>query len=229
MNLSGFLLTPPPRMNRLGLNRRSMATRCSSRSDAQAFHDRPRRIRALAAERRSASRPRISMWPSSVFGTRTPSTNSADPRPVPRVSTNTVPVLPRPAPKRISATPAASASLTIVTSRDSRASELDGGRIVDPAGVDVGGRSRRSVDDDRRDPDPDRGAGAGRADLGHGPPDPDDQAGGRGDDRVGRRRVRRGDPDPLADELASVEIDRAGLDPAAADVEADRQVRHGPS
>ncbi len=43
--------------------------------------------------------------------------NRAEPRPVPRVSTKTTPRFPTPAPKRISATPAASASLTIETGR----------------------------------------------------------------------------------------------------------------
>ncbi len=57
------------------------------------------------------------MWPSSRFGTRTPSTNSAEPMPVPSVRTRTVPRTPRPAPKRISATAAASASLSTVTGR----------------------------------------------------------------------------------------------------------------
>ena len=33
------------------------------------------------------------MWPSSVFGTSTPSLNMPDPRPVPSVSTNTTPAL----------------------------------------------------------------------------------------------------------------------------------------
>ena len=99
MNLSAFLLTPPPRMIRFGQKSLSIAWRCSSRSAAQAFHDRPRRVRATAADRRSASRPRISMWPSSVFGTRTPSLNIPEPRPVPRVRTNTTPALARARPE----------------------------------------------------------------------------------------------------------------------------------
>jgi len=40
--------------------------------------------------------------------------NSAEPMPVPKVSTNTAPSRPRPAPKRISAMPAASASFSTV-------------------------------------------------------------------------------------------------------------------
>ena len=128
MNLSAFLLTPPPRMIRFGQKSLSIAWRCSSRSFAQAFHDRPRRVRATAADRRSASRPRISMWPSSVFGTSTPSLNMPEPRPVPRVSTNTTPRSPRPAPKRISARPAASASLRTTTGRLHGACEVRSAR-----------------------------------------------------------------------------------------------------
>ena len=55
------------------------------------------------------------MWPNSVFGTRMPSMNSALPIPVPSVSISTVPCWPTPAPNFISATPAASASLTTAT------------------------------------------------------------------------------------------------------------------
>ena len=51
-------------------------------------------MRALAAARSSASSPSSWMWPSSVFGTRRPSTNSPEPIPVPNVRTITTP--PRP-------------------------------------------------------------------------------------------------------------------------------------
>ncbi len=61
------------------------------------------------------------MCPNSVFGTSRPSTNSADPMPVPSVRMRTVPVVSRPAPKRISASPAASASFVILTGRASSA------------------------------------------------------------------------------------------------------------
>ena len=46
-----------------------------------------------AADRRSAARPRISIWPNSVFGTRTPSLNTPDPTPVPSVRKMTTPGL----------------------------------------------------------------------------------------------------------------------------------------
>ena len=51
-----------------------------------------------------------------MFGTSTPSMNMPEPMPVPNVSTMTTPCTPRPAPKRTSASPAASASLTTWTS-----------------------------------------------------------------------------------------------------------------
>ena len=79
MNLSPDLLTPPPRMIRFGHMSLSILSRCSSRSCAQAFQERPRRIRAAAAERRSAARPRISICPNSVLGTSTPSYEDAGP------------------------------------------------------------------------------------------------------------------------------------------------------
>ena len=56
------------------------------------------------------------MWPNSVFGTSWPSVNSALPIPVPKVSRSTVPGTPAPAPNVTSATPAASASLSRLTS-----------------------------------------------------------------------------------------------------------------
>ena len=55
------------------------------------------------------------MCPNSVFGTSTPSVNSALPIPVPKVSISTVPFWPTPAPNVISATPAASASFSTLT------------------------------------------------------------------------------------------------------------------
>ncbi len=64
----------------------------------------------------SALSPCRSTWPSSVLGTRRPSTKVALPTPVPRVNTCTTPELFRPAPNSISAMPAASASLTTNTS-----------------------------------------------------------------------------------------------------------------
>ena len=54
------------------------------------------------------------MWPNSVLGTSRPARNSALPIPVPNVTISTVPCWPAPAPKDISARPAASASLISV-------------------------------------------------------------------------------------------------------------------
>ena len=110
-NLSALLLTPPPRIIRFGHISCWIRSRCSSRSAAQAFHDSPRRTRAAAAERRSAARPRISICPNSVFGTRVPSMKTPEPTPVPRVRKMTTPGSSLPTPNRISAIPAASASL----------------------------------------------------------------------------------------------------------------------
>ena len=56
-------------------------------------------------------------WPSSEFGTSTPSTYRALPIPVPRVIMATTPAWPRPEPKRTSAIPAASASFITATGR----------------------------------------------------------------------------------------------------------------
>ena len=96
-----------------------MASRYSASSLLQACQLRPLRSLIEAAARCSASLPRICRCPSSVFGTRTPSRKSADPMPVPSVSISTVPTSPRPAPKRISARPAASASLPTISERPS--------------------------------------------------------------------------------------------------------------
>ena len=77
-NLSARLEMPPPRMIRSGQISLSTRSRYSSSSGAQSFTDSPRRSRAPADARSSASLPRISMWPSSVFGTSAPSMNRAD-------------------------------------------------------------------------------------------------------------------------------------------------------
>ena len=120
MNLSAFLLTPPPTMNSVGHMRSSMRWRCSSRSHRPGL---PREARAgPGPPTRTVAppgRPRISIWPNSVFGTSVPSTNTPDPTPVPRVRKITTPGRPAPIPKRISAMPAASASLTMLTGRRS--------------------------------------------------------------------------------------------------------------
>src|SRR6185312_7126052 len=67
------------------------------------------------AARCSASLPPTSRWPNSVLGSSTPLWITADPIPVPKVSSTMTPVLSRPAPNLSSARPAASASLSTVT------------------------------------------------------------------------------------------------------------------
>ena len=92
------------------------------------------------------------------------------------------------------------------------------GREADPARVDVGRGLRDPVDDDARHRDADRGRR-----LAAGPAQALDQPGDRGDD-VGRRgRIRRDHPQPVAHQSAGGEVDRRGLDPAAADVDPDRR------
>ena len=166
MNLSALLLTPPPRIMRLGHISCWIRSRCSSRSAAHAFHDSPRLTRAAAADRRSAARPRISIWPNSVFGTSTPSTNTPDPTPVPRVRKMTTPGLSFPTPKRISAIPAASASLMMKTGRlSSLPIRSTTGKSIQ-AGSMLRGGLQRAVDGHAGQADADRGRRRrGRSDL----------------------------------------------------------------
>ena len=140
MNWSAFLLTPPPRIMRFGHISCSIACRCSSRSMAQAFHDRPRRVRAAGGG--SAFRGSRRGSPSArtrCSGRASPSMNTPEPTPVPSVRKMTTPGWSLPIPNRISAIPAASASLTIETGRlEDLAESFDDGE-VDPRRVDVGG------------------------------------------------------------------------------------------
>ena len=158
------------------------------------------------------------MCPSSRFGTSIPFENSADPVPVPSVIRNTVPRRPTPAPNRISATPAASASFTRWTGRPQDALHRVIGVEVDPARIDVGRALGDAVDDDRREPDAHRDRRPDedlRLDLVHDPRDRRDHGGRRG-------RLRGRHPVARREQLARVEVDGRGLDPAPADVDADR-------
>ena len=92
-----------------------MCCRYSDTRSVQSFQPQSWVTLACSEARFSASLPRISMCPNSVFRTSVPSVNNADPTPVPKVSISTVPLTPTPAPNVISATPAASASLSTVT------------------------------------------------------------------------------------------------------------------
>src|SRR5215831_18573669 len=115
-NLSDLRLTPPPTMNSSGQSSASRWLMYSWTRPAQCSQSRLCTSLARSEARFSASLPRISMWPNSVFGTSIPLMNSALPMPVPKVSMTTVPCCPAPAPNCISALPAASASLMIWTS-----------------------------------------------------------------------------------------------------------------
>src|SRR5204863_46915 len=85
----------------------------------QAEKSRPCAERTCAEAHFSASMPCSSRCPSSLLGKSLPPVNNAVPMPVPKVSMTTVPVQPRPLPKRISARPAASASFRNSTGRAS--------------------------------------------------------------------------------------------------------------
>jgi cyclase len=114
-HFSDSLLIPPPTMIRPGDSSASMCCMYSSTRPAHFDHDRSWSSLARSEARFSASFPLISTWPNSVFGTSVPSMKSALPIPVPNVSISTVPFTPSPAPKVISARPAASASFSMVT------------------------------------------------------------------------------------------------------------------
>ncbi len=98
-----------------------------------------------------------------------------------------------------------------------RLRQLVGDRIVDPAGVDVRGGLERSLDGDTRQPDADRRLVGDPRFLDESP----DESTDRGAHPIRRRRLGRGDTEPLGDHLAAHGVDDRGLDPAAADVDAD--------
>ena len=144
--------------------------------------------------------------------------NSALPIPVPRVSISTVPFWPTPAPNLISASPAASASLITVTSRPvafanrSRASKsiqdlstlaavLVTPSVTTPGNVMPAG------------PVQVKPTASSRTDRG---------------DRGRLRGLRGVDLDPVGEQLPGAQVDRRGLDPGSADVNA-QYVRHDPS
>ena len=218
MNLSAFLLTPPPRIMRLGHISLSIRSRCSSRSAAQAFHDRPRLTRAAAADRRSASRPRISMWPNSVLGTSLPVDEHprTDPRPEGEEDDD-----PRLIASHAEAHLGEACGVGVVDDRD-RPGERPGQPVdlgeVDPGRVDVGGGLERR----RRWSPP-----AARHRPASIVPSPLARA-----SRLTSRTIealtasgvdghRCRHADPLRSEPAGLDVDDGALDPAAADVDAD--------
>ena len=130
-------------------------------------------MRALLAARDSASWPSISRWPSSEFGTSTPSLTIAEPMPVPSVVTMTRPV--RPARGAVPHLGEAG-GVRVVDDVHLAAGRLREERVgvgADPGLVDVGGRVHDAVAYD---------AGHGHA----------DRAGAVGElARAGRRRSPR--------------------------------------
>jgi imidazole glycerol-phosphate synthase subunit HisF len=114
-HFSDCLLIPPPTMNRSGDSTASMCRRYSSTFPAHLPQLMSCSSLARSEARFSASSPRSSTCPNSVFGTSVPWMNSALPIPVPKVSISTVPFSPAPAPKATSAMPAASASFSTRT------------------------------------------------------------------------------------------------------------------
>mmetsp|Transcript_32600 Transcript_32600/g.103885 ORF Transcript_32600/g.103885 Transcript_32600/m.103885 type:complete len:223 (-) Transcript_32600:254-922(-) len=115
-HLSLFLETPPPRMMRSGQNSLSISHRYLLRRLPHLPQPSFSLSRALLAANSSPSRAlERNRCPSSVFGTRWPPVKRAVPSPVPMVTIMTLPLTPLPAPNRISAAPAASASLTTDT------------------------------------------------------------------------------------------------------------------
>ena len=143
-NLSACLAMPPPITISSGHSTEWSCVRYVSRRVAQCFHESV--LRRRASRRRpsaSASLPSTSMCPSSEFGTSAPSSSSAVPMPVPTVTMSTTPRRPRAAPKRASARPAASASLSTAHGRPI-ARPITRGRVrADPRRVDVGGGAHR--------------------------------------------------------------------------------------
>ena len=89
-----------------------------------------------------------------MLGTSLPSRNSPDPIPVPNVSMMTTPSRPRPTPYRISASPAASASLITCTGRPDAAVKTRRFR-ADPRLVDVRRGAGHAVAHHRREGDAD--------------------------------------------------------------------------
>ena len=116
-NLSAFLLTPPPRIMRFG------HIELVDPVEVLVEIGRPGLPGQAALDPRGRGGAPLGGHAADLhlaeLGVRDepPSMNTPDPTPVPRVRKMTTPGLPRPIPKRISAIPAASASLMIVTGR----------------------------------------------------------------------------------------------------------------
>ena len=98
MNFSGSSVIPPHKTMRSGHSRACISFRTRLSSEAHASQLKFFSTLTRPAARSSASWPRTCKCPNSVFGTSFPSTNSALPIPVPRVSNRTVPATSRAAP-----------------------------------------------------------------------------------------------------------------------------------
>src|ERR1700676_1069424 len=98
MNFSGSSVMPPHRTMRSGHSNECISS--STRFNCSVHASQVRRWSTFARPdaRSSASIPKTSRWPNSVFGTSLPSTNRALPMPVPRVNKSTVPGTSRAAP-----------------------------------------------------------------------------------------------------------------------------------
>ena len=142
-----------------------------------------------------------------------PSANTALPIPVPSVTTTTLPAWPLPAPNRISARPAASASFITVTSRPSAAPNSCDGVDADPRGVDVGRGLHDPGAHHRRHRDPDRPGRVEAAPTTSATTVATPRPGVAGDGV--RIRTRSAANAPRG------HVDRRPLDPGAADVDAD--------
>lgn len=143
---------------------------------------------------------------------------SADPIPVPKVSSMTTPETSLPAPKRSSAR---ARGVGVVERGDLTATEVLAEQVVDvcpdPGLVDVGGGAHHTVGIHTRQRHPDR---ALPVEMRH-------HLGDRLGDRVRRRRLRGEDLEAFPHELTGVEIDDAALGARTADVHAETEIAAG--
>ena len=149
-------------MNRSGHSSASSLRRYFCIRLPYSFHDSFSSSRADPDAIRSASLPSISMWPE--LGVRQQHAvvehGAADAGAEGDHDHDTA-LATLPAPKRISATPAASASFIIVTGRPRRLAEQLVGVEADPALVHVGGGVHDAADDDAGERDADRAVDVG--------------------------------------------------------------------
>ena len=192
--LVGVLADPAADDEQVGGEQLSRSGSSACSRSAHSSHDRSSRSRTLLAARDSASWPSISRWPSSEFGTSTPSWTSAradagaergdDDQPA-LAACRAVPHLGEPGGVGVvdHVTVAAGASVNSCV-----------GVGADPALVDVGGRAHDAVPDDARDGHPDRRRRVGEpADAARRPrrPPPRGSPASGSRSAAARRRTRR--------------------------------------